>query len=270
MRAALLIGLCACGRIAFDARPDASSTPDATCQEAWGPAVELPPAVPGGASMSVADDELELAVALTDDIHILSRPSKASAWGPPVVLPFPPNSSTFVDVAPSLTGDALAVYFTSTRMGNAFILRSTRPARSEAWGPEVDTGLKGGADVRADDLEIFIQDFMGPIRHATRASVAQSFSALEDVGALVNDGSLNVAPSVSADGRELYFSSDRGGAAQRQLWVASRAAPGEPFTTVEPLGFLGDDPEVSNDGHHLYFTVDTGVGYRYYLASRCE
>src|SRR5690606_28349079 len=61
-------------------------------------------------------------------------------------------------------------------------------------------------------------------------------------------------PTVTADGLELYFDSDRpGGTGLRDIWVSRRASVDEAWGAPEPVGALNssdddNDPEVSADG----------------------
>jgi hypothetical protein len=67
------------------------------------------------------------------------------------------------------------------------------------------------------------------------------------------------APSLTADGREIFFHSDRaGGTGDRDLWHATRASDDEPFAAPVNLTAVNSDrddrhPAISADGLTLYF-----------------
>jgi hypothetical protein len=76
----------------------------------------------------------------------------------------------------------------------------------------------------ADELEVFVTEGTAPsvIKHATRASSANMFGALNTLTAL-NGMTVTEATFVSGNACELYFSADRtGGMGGRDIWVASR------------------------------------------------
>ncbi|MFC1636284.1 protein kinase [Planctomycetota bacterium] len=80
-----------------------------------------------------------------------------------------------------------------------------------------------------------------------------------NLGPTVNSWTMDSAPSISADGLSLYFSSTRSGG-WADLWVTTRATVSDPW---DPLGILGptinspytdDTPSISDDGLTLYFS----------------
>lgn len=272
-RVVVLVWLAGCGRIAFDTQSGADGGSGVVgdagpCTEPFGVPVQLTTGV-NVKDPTVSDDELEM---YSDDfdvgaLFVWTRPTTSSTWGTRSLAVLPPTNDTFNEFGASLTGDALTLYFTSTRNSNAVVMRSTRASRTAPWELEEDSGPRGGADVRADNLEIFSQDFTSPIRHMTRASTAEPFSNGADVTGPVTDGSQNGSPSISSDGLDLYFDSNRDG--DREIYVAHRSSKTASFATVERLGIVGSMPEISADGHHLYFVVDSGT-YDLWLASRCD
>jgi len=270
-RVLVVVQLAACGRVAFDPLGDggAGGVVDAgPCTEPFGAPVQLTSGV-NVKDPTVSDDELEM---YSDDfgagaLFVWTRPTTSSPWGARTAAVLPPTNDTFNEFGASLTGDALTLYFTSTRASNAVVMRSSRASRTAPWELEEDSGPRGGADVRGDNLEIFSQDFTSPIRHMTRSSTAQPFANGADLVGPVNDGSLNGSPSISRDGLDLYFNSNRDG--DTELYVAHRSSTTADFTTVDRLGIVGSMPEISADGRHLYFVVDSGT-YDLWLASRCD
>jgi hypothetical protein len=90
---------------------------------------------------------------------------------------------------------------------------------------------------------------------------AQPDAALGPFGAPVPLGELNTSdnegdPSMTADGLEIYFASNRQGLFSK-IFVATRASVSDPFGAPIPLSLnsAADEfgPEISNDGLELYF-----------------
>ncbi len=86
------------------------------------------------------------------------------------------------------------------------------------------------------------------------------FGELVNLGHPVNSSAHDGFPSLSADGLELYFSSQRpGGSGGEDLWVAKRATIDDAWATPTNLGSLinssawDGSPCPSPDGLSLYF-----------------
>ena len=63
------------------------------------------------------------------------------------------------------------------------------------------------------------------------------FGAPTNLGPIVNDPSVNTSPSISAEGLELYFSSNRpGGYGGFDIWVTTRATTEDDWDTPVKLG----------------------------------
>ena len=79
----------------------------------------------------------------------------------------------------------------------------------------------------------------------------------------LNTASADAAPSITGDGLELYFASNRDHGADlcfEDIWVATRARIDEPWGTPKNLGppvntsYAEYNPSVSADGLELYFS----------------
>ncbi len=128
----------------------------------------------------------------------------------------------------------------------------------------------------ADGLEVYFESWGGrpdgyggpDIWVCKRASVEDAWGAPANLGPLVNSSGLDAHASISADGLELYFHSNRpGGYGKADLYVtrrATRTSPWEAATNLGPLvntsqGEAG--PGVSPDGLELYFSSTRPGGY---------
>ena len=147
-------------------------------------------------------------------------------FGTPVNLGQPVNSVSD-DWGPCLSADGLELYFESNRVGRS-----------------------GGYDLWV----------------ATRATTEDEWAAPVNLGSMVNSSSDESMPSISSDGMELYFQSDRpGGSGNSDLWVSKleqiEQRQGIEFAWGTPVNLgpivnsssLEAGPRISPDGLTLYF-----------------
>lgn len=164
------------------------------------------------------------------DIY-LTRNSRRG-WTRPRNLGCQVNSSAG-EAGPSLVreGSTQALYFSSNRPGG-FAPEDGTPADSDIYRSELIggqftaaalvPGLNTASDdarpnVRQDGLELFLDSnrpgtLGGPDLYvATRTSVNEAWSDPVNLGPTVNSSSAETRPWISADGRTLYFGSNRPG-----------------------------------------------------------
>jgi len=154
-------------------------------------------------------------------------------------------NSAFEDAGPTIWEDgatgASTLLFTSTRPGgpgNFDIFQTTRAGDEAPWSsPTVVAELSGPfrdtrTSISRDHLTLFISsdvtgrpDGIGgqDVWVSTRSSAESAWSTPVNLGAGVNSTSFDGAPSISWDGTELYFFSDRaGGQGKNDLYVTRR------------------------------------------------
>jgi len=214
------------------------------------------------------------------DIYVTQRASASDPWGEPVKLG-PAVNSSYYDGEPSISSDGLSLYFGSQRpggSGGADIWVATRATVSDPWekavnlGPAVNT-WSDDVDVciSADGLSLYIDSFRDggygstDIWVATRETLSDAWSEPINLGPTINTTGES-APSISADGRVLFFSDffdpRPGGQGDADLWMTSRATVsdpwGEPVNLGPAINSPGIDahPDISADGSTLYFTSD--------------
>ncbi len=162
------------------------------------------------------------------DIYVAERETLNSPWQEPVNLGPNVNSSGGA-IEPSISGDGLELYFGTW---DDYILRvCTRPSKDAPWGSPVKMAPPVGSTEPA--MEIGSNDSWGP--------------------------------DISADGLSLYFASSRtGGYGGDDIWVATRATTGDPWTVPINLGpnvnsgATDWSPSISTDGLTLVFSRGFG------------
>jgi len=142
------------------------------------------------------------------------------------------------DGFPNISSDGLDLYFCSSRpdgLGGDDIWVAARATRSSSFGPAENLGstLNTSANdcepgISSDGLTLyFASDRNGgsggfDIWMATRASRSERFGRAVNLGRSVNSGFSDERPNISADGRALFFMSNRvGGRGSFDLWAAS-------------------------------------------------
>ncbi len=217
------------------------------------------------------------------DLWVATRLTKESAWGTPTNLGERVNSLA-EDSDPKISADELSLYFCSKRPGGHGDLDlwvATRPTKADAWnapvnlGPTINTEYSEDAcHIMPDGLSLFFDsDRPGgqggwDIWVATRASVSEPWTPPVNVGTPVNGPYSDGEPSVSADGRMLFMTSNRpGGCGGMDIWMASRKKADGPWDTPTNCGYAvnWDDADgtaaISSDGTTLYFAGYCGYFY---------
>jgi Tol biopolymer transport system component len=141
-------------------------------------------------------------------------------------------------------------------------------------GPLINTpGLDAGPNVSSDGLVLyFMSDRPGgaggwDLWLATRKSAAETWEPPINLGEPVNTRFNEASASLSSDGLELYFDSNRpGGQGSVDIWVSRRASRSTPWGTPESLGPVINSvasegtPKLSADGLSLFFNSDRAGG----------
>jgi len=244
-------------------------------------------------SPRLSGDGLTLFFAVTvpgtgEQIAYASRPDRGSPFGLGNPLPAPINQGKEGTPHPSL--DNRRLYFYSERAGGAGgrdLYLATRNSGDSNFNDidVVPLSVLNGLNndylpwLSADELTIYFASGPagdGDIFRATRARRSEWFSPAEPVSEL-NTSSDEGGITVSADGREAIFMSNRpGGAGARDLYRVTRASATDPFGTAELLETIDTadneiDPAFSPDGRELYFASnrDGGESALYRIARSC-
>ncbi|HUT35704.1 MAG TPA: protein kinase [Planctomycetota bacterium] len=219
--------------------------------EPWGTPVNLGPTV-NSSSMDLepylSPDGLTLWFASErpggqgrHDLWTSTRRSATEPWGAPVNLGPTVNSSS-EDAGPCLSPDGLVLLLSSDRsggQGGCDLWICTRRGPTEPWsapanlGPVVNTSKAELAPcLSADGLTlIFKSDRSGghgaaDLWMSTRRSATEPFGQPVNLGPMVNSSQQEGGPTLSADGRTLYFCSTcPGGQGSSDLWQSPLQPP---------------------------------------------
>jgi uncharacterized protein (TIGR02246 family) len=182
------------------------------------------------------------------------------------------------DFAPNISADGLKLFFSSTRpsgSGQSDIWVTTRATKEDDWGNPVNLGptvnssaWEVGPCVSADGLELYFGSYNRPggsgdydLWVTTRETTDDDWGPPVNLGPTVNSSAGEWGQSLSADGLELYFSSQRpGGHGRLDLWVTTRETTnddwGNPVNLGPTVNSSADDafPYISPDGLKLFFS----------------
>lgn len=197
----------------------------------------------------------------------------------------PGVNTRHAEYTPSLTADAKTLVFTRRESHgeqfnrwrdteNFYVshFEDGRWSRARPLGPPVNTPENEGAQsLSVSGRELFFTacnrpDVLGrcDLFHAVRQG--DGWSVPVNLGPVVNSTSWDAQPSISADGRKLYFASTRPGSiGPSDLWVASRDVKGQweaPRNLGPPVNTKGREisPFIHPDGQSLYFASDGHLG----------
>lgn len=256
---------------AMDAPPDVPDPPLLP----FGAPVELTALNFGGHdhSASLTGDLLEVfyesARGAGDDIYTATRATPTSPWS--VVTRVDDLSTGDDETSAEVSRDGLTIFFISDRtptLGGSDIWMSTRATRGSPWRspvhlPELSTSAnEHNASVSADGLSIIVQSALtgdSDLYEATRPTVSAPWSVLTPIAG-INSSASDAHGHLTTGRRILYFASNRaGGSGNRDLYMATRASPSDPFGApmrIEELATSGldDEPWVSDDGRYILFT----------------
>ncbi len=177
------------------------------------------------------------------------------------------NSPDAQEYLPIISVDNQSMIFTRNTFGQEdfFVSKRTEDGWSEALPiTSINTSLNEGAQTMSADGKLFI--FTGCNRQKALGSCDLYYSRQvsegkwtepKNLGRPINSPAWESQPSLSADGKTLYFVSDRGGKGKRDIFVTKRKRKGwsEPEPLSDVINTSEDDqsPYIHPDGKTLYF-----------------
>ena len=205
-------------------RPDRASP--------FGPAQALPAlgtaSSTGSATLSADGLELYFETGSPVCIHRATRATTASAWGAPVpvaALCGSPTEGAF------LTSDGLTLYYNTATPPTDYegtIMITTRASTTVGFGAGSPAGIvltatNGYPALSSNELTIYFESGAPTdLWQATRPDRGSSWGAPSEIAG-VNTASIEQDVSISPDGTELFFASDRMTSGDLDLYVATRA-----------------------------------------------
>jgi hypothetical protein len=187
-----------------------------------------------------------------------------------------PSINTQVeDGGPCISADGLSLYFYSFLEGWAIgtLRMATQETTNDPWGETTSLEpqlSKGGAApcISADGLSLYYDFAGGDIYVSKRPAVSDPWGEPTNLGPSVNSLSLDMGASISTDGLELFFGSDRvGGSGDWDVYVTKRSSASAPWDTAVNLGptvnssAFDGHPCISPDGLMLLLTSNRSGGY---------
>jgi len=203
------------------------------------------------------------------DIWVSHRASAGDPWGAPENVGAPVNSSAN-DFCPTIARDGHEFYFVSNRAGGCGgdDVYTTR-LRPDGWDPVANLGCdvnSGGNEASPFVLPVSGD---GPVlyfsstrsgnndlyRSESHGGVFGAATAIAELNTSAQDGQ----PNVRRDGLEIFFFSNRTGAAGNDIYAATRERTSDAWSTPVNLGPNVNSsasetrPSLSWDGKTLYF-----------------
>lgn len=192
-----------------------------------------------------------------------------------LTLAFDYVNAEVYDPTVSPDGLTLVVQHTATGTGSANLETATRLSTGAAFGPfaaipalDAPAATERDPYFAADGSLLFTQD--GKIMRARRSGTVWTAAIAPETSALSSVRN----PVMSADGREIFFSSEAGTPGKLRIHRATRASTTAKFGAASPVKELGgtnayEAPTwLSADGCHLLLTSDRGGGLDVYYAIR--
>lgn len=215
-----------------------------------------------------------------EDIWMAKRGSPSEPWGPAVNVA--ELSSSAAETTMKVTGDGLAMYFTSTRGGNADLYFTSRISRSDSWDtPQLSslstTNGDYGAFVRSDLRHVIF--CMGDIvanealYEADRATAQTTWPTPTRIDEL-DEPNISECDPMEPTARTLYYASSRGDGVTYDIYTAQRTSAADPFSAratfdAANLPNVNDrDPWVSQDEKLMVFASDRSGVDRLYVTTR--
>jgi hypothetical protein len=176
-----------------------------------------------------------------DDLYVARRSVDGSPWE--VSEPLSELNSGAREAAPSISADCRELYFVSERRGRREIFVATRDTCTGRFADPrpLEIGVPGwvpqGPEISSDGRELFFHardnGSSAKIWVAWRDEPEEAFGAVRPLDEL-RTGCNEIQPSISRDGRTLFWSDDSCG----RIWTATR--PGIRDESSEPIPF--EDP----------------------------
>jgi len=196
-------------------------------------------------------------------------------------LPFAPEplprgiNTPEAEYLPSFTADQSFLVYTAVRRGQEDFYQSTREGDTWSAGTpitELNTNRNEGAQTISADGRVMVftacdrPDGQGGCDLYISVREGDDWSRPQNMGPTINTRFWDSQPSLSANGRLLYFASARpGGRGKNDIWITYRQADGSwirPVNAGAPINTPKNEsaPFIHADGRTLYFMSDGHIG----------
>ena len=185
--------------------------------------------------------------------------------------------TTLSQYFPVLTADEQTLVFTALKPeGDEDLMLAT--FNGETWSPPVSLSPnintpenEGTASLSADGRTLVFTACQGRKGFGScdlymSRKTGTDWSKPENLGPIINSRHYESQPALSADGRQLYFVSDRpGGKGRRDIWRSEQTPAGEwtePVNLGEPVNTSANEasPFIHPNGQSLFFASEGHVG----------
>lgn len=223
----------------------------------------------------------------SDDLYLAMRPSIEDSWGEPVNLG-PTVNSSYYEIDPDVSTDGLSLFFSSNRpggYGSFDIWLTKRATTQDDWGEPVNLGPAVNSpqddedpSTSTDSVSLLFSSnrsgghgnydiWITTQRIAGRQMTERVWGKPINLGPSVNTSYYDLSPSVSPDGRILFFNRGTSYMAT-DLWMTRRNTEDDDWGETVDIGQAVNslardgDPEISADCLWLFFNSDRpgGVG----------
>ena len=236
-------------------------------------------------SLLLATMTAGLGMLLSASGHAGSRPAADCAAGPKLCYDLPVNAGSLINTqdfegGPSLSQDGLTLLFGAARQNglgqlDEDIYIATRETTNEPFGPAQSLGPSVNAlgfgdyspELSADGLTLYFSSSRpggfgaADLYITTRESTDDPWEPPQNLGPAVNSAYFDGQPSISANGKTLYWDSSRpDGFGDFDIWMATRAAVSEAFGAAVNVGSEVNTPgpefgpAISQNERQLFFS----------------
>jgi hypothetical protein len=217
------------------------------------------------------------------NLFMVTRETTADPWGDRVKLGPTVNTSNLNDWNPCISADGLELYFGRGDRAKGIqvdLYVTTRETTNDAWRAATSLGEAVNSAAHEDEPAIsrdgltlyFSSDRPGGLGGTdlwltTRPTKQDTWGDPVNLGPTINSSARDFAPTITADGLTLVFSSDRPGkhSSYCDLWATTRRTPTDAWREPFNLGPIintddVDYADISPDGTMLYLSCFKRAG----------
>ncbi|HLP28325.1 MAG TPA: OmpA family protein [Candidatus Didemnitutus sp.] len=186
------------------------------------------------------------------------------------------NNTSKDDFAPAYTNHGRVIVFTSDEGGDGQRLRTMErtsggwTSATELLGDVNDATHSGSGTLTPDGQTVIFASYENDVDGRGRTDLYSArkvngkWIEVTNLGSSINSDFYDAHPSITSDGRTLYFVSDRpGGNGETDIYVATWG--GSSWSAAKPLAGINTaksemSPVIASDGKTIYFSSDRAGG----------